>query len=390
MRVLILDANQRSALAVTRSLGKHNIEVVTADETRSTLSGSSKYSIAEVAYPSPTTNTDAFINSVEKIAAHHNIKMLLPMTELTTELLSIYKNRLSGYLLPFSNIDIINTLADKCLLIETAEKLGLNTPASTVFRDAISAVNKSADFEYPVVLKPGKSWQNNGSSWFRAAVRIARSPDQARNFLTSDPAFMHQPFLVQQHISGHGAGIFAIYNHGAPIAFFSHKRLREKPPAGGVSVLSESTPMDELLLADARKLLDHVKWHGVAMVEFKVDKDGTPYLMEVNTRFWGSLQLAIDAGVDFPWLLYQIANGQSPNPVNHYNTGQRLRWLLGDLDNLYLTLKDPDYPLATKLKSVLHFFSPTAAPLRYEINRFGDLRPAWFELKKYIKDTFSH
>ena len=85
-----------------------------------------------------------------------------------------------------------------------------------------------------------------------------------------------------------------------PVAFFAHKRLRERPPWGGVSVLSESAEPDPRLKALARQLLDDACWHGVAMVEFKVAPDGTPYLMEINTRFWGSLQLAIDAGVDFP------------------------------------------------------------------------------------------
>jgi hypothetical protein len=36
------------------------------------------------------------------------------------------------------------------------------------------------------------------------------------------------------------------------------------------------------------------------MVEFKDDGVNPPCLMEINGRFWGSLQLAIDAGVDFP------------------------------------------------------------------------------------------
>ena len=40
------------------------------------------------------------------------------------------------------------------------------------------------------------------------------------------------------------------------------------------------------------------------MVEFKLDaRDGVAKLMEINGRFWGSLQLAVDAGVDFPAIL---------------------------------------------------------------------------------------
>ena len=49
-------------------------------------------------------------------------------------------------------------------------------------------------------------------------------------------------------------------------------------------------------IQQAERLLKSVNWSGVAMVEFKVDEaTGRPYLMEINGRFWGPLQLAIDA-----------------------------------------------------------------------------------------------
>src|ERR671923_161553 len=83
-------------------------------------------------------------------------------------------------------------------------------------------------------------------------------------------------------------------------------------PSGGVSVLSESVPIDPALRAIAERILDRVRWHGVVMLEFKITPAGAPCLIEANARFWGSLQLAIDAGVDFPYLLYQVATGQTP------------------------------------------------------------------------------
>jgi hypothetical protein len=125
------------------------------------------------------------------------------------------------------------------------------------------------------------------------------------------------------------------------------------------------------------------------MVEFKVAPDGTPYLMEINTRFWGSLQLAIDAGVDFPWLLYQLASGKRPDPVPAYKTGIRLRWLLGDLDHLYLTLRNNRYTLPGKLKTILKFLQPAPLRTRHEVNRWNDLTPFWYELKAYIRDLRS-
>ena len=122
------------------------------------------------------------------------------------------------------------------------------------------------------------------------------------------------------------------------------------------------------------------------MVEFKVAEDGTPYLMEINTRFWGSLQLAIDAGVDFPWLLYKLACGQPVTPVTRYKTGRRLRWLLGDLDSLYLVLRDRKTSVPLKLGTLTRFLWPAPFRTRHEINRWSDLGPFWWELKQYIRE----
>jgi predicted ATP-grasp superfamily ATP-dependent carboligase len=236
------------------------------------------------------------------------------------------------------------------------------------------------------VLKPGKSWLCTDGHWQRAAVRVADSPQAARAILDTDPAFSAHPFLVQEFVEGQGAGIFALYHHGHAQAFFAHRRIREKPPSGGVSVLSESITPDPVQLAHARALLDTVDWHGVAMVEYRVAPDGTPWLMEINTRFWGSLQLAVDAGADFPWLLYRYAMGDETPPKEDYASGRRLRWLLGDLDHLYLVLRDRHCTLAQKLRAGLRFIWPSPFRTRHEINRWSDPAPAWFELKQWLRE----
>ena len=115
-------------------------------------------------------------------------------------------------------------------------------------------------------------------------------------------------------------------------AAFVHKRLREYPVTGGASTLRESVRHDTLRdMGEA--LLKALNWFGVAMVEFKIDpRDGTPRLMEINPRFWGSLALAIEAGVNFPYLLLKMARGEKFKPVERYETGKKCRWLLpGDL-----------------------------------------------------------
>jgi predicted ATP-grasp superfamily ATP-dependent carboligase len=94
------------------------------------------------------------------------------------------------------------------------------------------------------------------------------------------------------------------------------------------------------------------------MVEFKVDpRDGTPKLMELNPRFWGSLQLAIVSGVDFPYLILRIARRESFESILHYKVGKHCRWLL--LGDILHFLKNPNRFCLSP--SFFHFFAPNTS-----------------------------
>jgi predicted ATP-grasp superfamily ATP-dependent carboligase len=98
----------------------------------------------------------------------------------------------------------------------------------------------------------------------------------------------------------------------------------------------------------ARKLLAAAEWQGIAMVEFKRDiRDGRAKLMEINGRFWGSLQLAIASGVDFPVLfLHQLTqSAQKRGLEDNYRIGLRMKWFLGTLDHLLIRLRHKESTL---------------------------------------------
>jgi len=381
--VLVLDAAQRSALAATRSLGRHGYRVVTADSNAVTLAGASRYSDLALVYPDPYTEPLAFIDWMAQCLTRETIDIVLPMTEVTTDLMLRHNTRWPQVLLPFAGIDTIDALANKVALHQRAERLGVPIPPTRYYDNAAELLSRAPALQFPLVLKPWRSRIWRDDHWLSTGVVIVHSQDELNAALTTEQ-FAQQAFMVQGFIEGEGQGVFALYDHGRPVAFFAHRRLRERPPWGGVSVLSESARPDARLQQLAQTLLDDAQWHGVAMVEFKVAPDGTPYLMEINTRFWGSLQLAIDAGVDFPTLLLDVAQQRAVTPPS-LREGVRLRWLLGDIDHLYLTWKSPRYTLAQKLRTTLALLTPDlGGRTRHEINRYGDAKPAWIELKRYF------
>ena len=129
------------------------------------------------------------------------------------------------------------------------------------------------------------------------------------------------------------------------------------------------------------------------MVEFKEDSKGKARLMEINPRFWGSLQLAIDAGRDFPKLLLETFSA-SAEEANHlcsrlpaYQVGARLRWELGCLDHLLIRGKENPARALSDLvmrNSLQILRSPRQTSL--EVFRWDDPLPFFAELRQYVAD----
>jgi predicted ATP-grasp superfamily ATP-dependent carboligase len=200
------------------------------------------------------------------------------------------------------------------------------------------------------------------------------------------------PLLVQERTFGDGVGIFLLRAQGVTHLQFAHRRLREKPPAGGVSTYREAIEPPSALLTQCEQLLDALEYDGPAMIEFKQDGvTGEYVLMEINARLWGSLQLAIDAGVDFPVALVQMALGQPIAQRGAVAMGTRTVWELGELDHALALLRrsreqlhgPPE--LAVGGMAALRALTDHRWSDRAEIFRWSDPMPFVAELSRWIR-----
>jgi predicted ATP-grasp superfamily ATP-dependent carboligase len=391
MNILVTDGNSRATLAITRSLGKAGHRIFVASHSAKSLAGYSKYCFKSLIYPKPELSVRRFVESIASFVEDHGIEVLLPVSDITTITIADHRDLFEpGCKLPFPDSAILKQAADKANLIETAKQLEVPIPSS-VRIDRKEEIDLSMqEISFPVVIKPSKSRIQTKDGWLSTSVDYAHSVSDLESKLQSipEPAF---PVLLQSRIEGPGTGLFYCFQHGQPVAVFCHRRLREKPPSGGVSVLRESVEPNPLAKEYGERLLKEIHWHGVAMVEFKInDADQTPYLMEINGRFWGSLQLAIDSGVDFPKLLIETLSNSSVKPVNNYKIGVQTRWLCGDLDLLLMrffksrkSLNLP-YNYPSRLSSFIEFMKFWRKNLYYEVLRLDDIRPWLFEITMWL------
>lgn len=388
MRVLVTDGDNRAALAVTRSLGRAGHHVIVGERRAPSLAQLSRYCRLRLVYPDPARDEAGFFERIADCVRRERVDALIPISDIATAVVSCHRTELGSLCrVPIASADAIDRAANKADLLRTAMTLGLPVPKSQFIERPDQPFDRS-EMSYPAVVKPYRSRVRTPGGWRSCSVGYARSEDELQSELRRRP--QHEfPLILQERIVGPGVGMFVCYDRGEPIAVFSHRRLREKPPSGGVSVLSESVPVCPNARAYSDALLRELGWQGVAMVEFKRDeRDGLPKLMEVNGRFWGSLQLAVDAGVDFPNILLGALEGRRPAPAQ-YRIGVKNRWFWGDVDALLLRLRAKSNRRALvdghRGRAVLEFLSLWGPDLYYENPKLYDLRPWFYETARWFK-----
>ena len=343
MRVLVTDGHFRKTLAVVRSLGRKGVHVTVGERTFLNTSFFSKYCSRGIVYPSPKRFPDRFIEFLLTEIKKHPIDCLFPMEEETLLLIAKYRSEISRYTcLLVPDLKKIEFVRDKGNLIRFAEAHGIPVPKTFytpptpepcevqgslvphVVQDLTHVIPK---IPIPAVIKPRISSGSFGIAYIEKKEDLASSYQRVH---------MQYPFpLIQEYIPDGGGtfGLSALFDERSNVkAAFVHKKLRMYPVKGGPSTLREGVEHPRIMELGL-SLLKALNWVGIAMAEFKVDpRDGIPKLMEVNPRFWGSLQLAIFSGVDFPYLMLRMAERKNFEPILHYETGKRCRWLLfGDI-----------------------------------------------------------
>lgn len=339
VRILVTDSNTRAALAAARSLGRAGNVVITCGALEPALAGVSKYSSLHEWCPNPARDAEGFARRIGELIGIHRIDVLLPMTEVATLTLASHASvRSSGVKWPFADAATIAKTCDKARVLRLAREIGVPVPRTVEISTASDVDSRAAALIYPVVIKPARSHVRIGERWVATSVSYAYDEKDLRGRLGALPEACF-PVLLQERIEGPGVGVFMCFQRNRTVAVFAHERIREKPPSGGVSVLSESRQPDPEAVGYARALLSSLGWRGVAMVEFKRDnRDGSLRLMEINGRFWGSLQLPVDAGVDFPRLAVEVALDRPITPVLGYPAGLRSRWFWGDISAMVMLL----------------------------------------------------
>lgn len=391
--MLVTDGDLRISLAVIRSLAKKGVEICAAEGQSRALSFFSKYCKKKLVYPDPRRDRDGFIKTFQKIVRKAAFDVLFPISDWSLLPISEHRDTITPFVkIPIPKQEAVQTAFDKSLTLKVAVEEGVPIPKTFLVKNVEELKETARKISYPAVIKPRCSlvWDGGGAYFGR--------PKYVNSFaeLVSVYERMHNVFpfpLIQEYISGTNFSVAALCNNSKLRAMCGIKVHRTLPIEGGNSVFRESSEVDARMKEYASRLLEAMNWHGIAEIEFKVDlRDSTFRLMEINGRFWGSLEVAIASGVDFPYLLYCLAVDGDVQPTFNYKVGIKRRWLGGDIKHLFTLLKNPSkssgiqYP--NKLQALGNFLKVYERNMTYDSFSLDDILPFFAPIYVDIVSSF--
>jgi predicted ATP-grasp superfamily ATP-dependent carboligase len=385
LRVLVLDAQYCHALAAVRSLGRSGAIVTAASHKERAMGFASRYVATRLVCPSPVLERVSYTTWLLEMLRRGRYDATLCFEEATADILSEHRSavqKLTGCPMPAREIFLAASRKDR--IARLANQIGVPVPRTHELEQVADAEALAAQLEFPVIVKGVHSSGSQQVELVRDPARLVATVERLAA-LRQNPA-MPLP-IVQEYIDGHGYGMTALVRRGQTVTVFMHRRLGEHDVSQGVGLAHGATGAQSVdepeLRAAGNAILEALCWDGIAMVEFKRRRsDGRFFLIELNPRFVGSLELAIAAGVDLPWLYAQMAARRPVVGPNRYRVGLRYRWLLSK--NVAFVFENP-LGFALGVLSVLLPGTRTDLSLRDPRPHWTQIRNAAWWIREYVR-----
>ena len=303
-----------NGLSFARSLRRRGVPVLMLDSDR--LIGTYTRHARFTLLPAANEQPEVWLDFLDLLASNLSQKaVLFPTSDVHTEFIALNAERLRPtFSFLVCDAPVMDRIIDKRLQYEGALEAGVPIPGTHFPQSTHDVETTAAGLRYPCILKPYKS--HVGRKKIPKKVVLVDSPER----LVTEFRRVSSPgvaFMVQEIIPG---GDQALYGYLAfwdgesqERAWLTKQKLRQNPPLYGDGSLQQTVEVPEVATL-SRQLLTYFNYRGFVGVEFKYDaRDSTYRLMEINPRTVSGNQLAISAGVDFPWLGYQYLTGDDPD-----------------------------------------------------------------------------
>jgi D-aspartate ligase len=349
----VITGGDFQGLGVLRTLASKGIPVILLDHEHC-IGRYSKYKKEFYKSPRPS-EMENYVNFLLQLAKREGIQgwVIFPNSDEVVRVVSQNKKTLENYYrIPTPSWEVIRNVYIKRETYKVAEKNGIAIPKIYDLRSVGQLME--TDFQYPLVIKP--SIRDNFYPRTKTkAFRINNKAELIKTYKRVNGVISFGEILVQDFIPGGPKNLYSFcpfFKKGKVIAGVAGRRARQHPmDFGHASTYVELVDMPELRDI-SEKFLGLINYYGIAEVEFMQDpRDHQFKLLEVNPRVWGWHTLAIDAGVDLPYLLYQDMTGQE---IEVAPSLKQMKWvrLITDIPTVFAEIINGNMKISDYISSM--------------------------------------
>jgi predicted ATP-grasp superfamily ATP-dependent carboligase len=319
-RVLITDAQERSAAAACQILRRAGYRVGAASSVRPAPGQWSRYCQARFSVSNPRNGERRFVEEIVKIVDNHDYAVIIPGADVSLLALSRHREAFNERIdLGIPPTNVVEACVSRVNLNEAASDSGLAPPETLVCETPDDAFAAASELGFPVLLKPRSTvFERNGGLSDPASL------------LTWDAAALQErlpefgfPCLMQRRESGALVSFSGVFAEGRLLGVVVSRYRRTWPPDAGSVSFSETVAAPASLINRVRSFLEAVGWQGIFELELIERGPESFGAIDFNPRLYGSLALAARAGVPLPaiwcdWLLGREVPMQRAEPGFYY------------------------------------------------------------------------
>jgi predicted ATP-grasp superfamily ATP-dependent carboligase len=293
-----------NGLGMVRSLSRENITVFGVYTDKSELGRFSNQCTA-ISFSKQKGNKYSFKNRLINIAENTSVKpVLFPTSDSYVNLISEFRDELQKYY--YFNVvskEKLNTILNKHLMKELAEKNGLLVPETHHLTSDMIVKKVSKIIAFPCLIKPINSYSTN----FSQKNVLIETKDEFRKLYNLNAQYLKMT-IAQELIIGDDDNIYQCTAYcdrdSSLLAVFTIRKIRQYPPFFGVTSCGLSTNNEELV-EKTKAFLKNIEYRGFCSLEFKLDKKSNKFFfIEMNPRLPYYNALFYDSGVNLSHIAY--------------------------------------------------------------------------------------
>jgi len=317
--VLLAGNDQYAVLAAVRALHAAGYAPWLAVDRLGTYAGRSRTTAGTVLVPNAAIDSEGFAREFAAAAGRLSVVAALPGEETHLFALASSEASFPGIALGVPSRESVERSTNKGLLPALAAGAKMRTPPTTVVRgDSKTA----GTYGFPAIVKPLRTWTRRPDGIM--SIHHARYVTTQQAAEETIEYFPGGEGLVQPYISGMNVSVSGVSWEGKLICTVHHISERIWPWRSGATAYAKTIPPNAELEKGVGHLLQTIDWSGPFEVEFIRGPHGEHYLMDLNPRIYGSLALAVAAGLNLPAIWVDLLLGRQPN-VGGYRVGVRFR-----------------------------------------------------------------